>query len=382
MKYALARVPSIVSAPGARHKIGRALQSMASSGAVMIIADPAMQRLGFTADIEAGLRAAGYDPLVALTPDAEPKAAAIDALIEQSVAIAPAAYVGVGGGSALDILKIVAASAGQPVKTYEAAVVPFPPRRIPLIALPSTSGTGAEATRTAVYTNAEGDKTWCWDNNLLPDAVLLDPELTYKLPPHLTAATGLDAFVHAFEAATNRFSEPLSSTYCVRAIELAREHLPTAVASGEHTEARAAMQLAACYAGVGITNAQTALAHNIGHALGSLVPIHHGRAVATALAETMDWSISTAPARFETAAKAFFGGQDGGIADFAGGYRYWMESLGVTVDLQDTGLARFDVATLLGKMENSHNTPMLESNHRRPAGDELRDIAERVLALA
>ncbi|MCH9780726.1 MAG: iron-containing alcohol dehydrogenase [Alphaproteobacteria bacterium] len=386
--FAMARIPTLLSQPGARHAVGKALQVHARSGRVIVVADPAMQQHGYLAEITTALQAKGYDAITSVIPAAEPKEHAINDII----ALArndggndndlPVAYVGVGGGSALDIVKIVAASAGVPVAHYEAAKHPFPLRRAALLAIPSTSGTGAEATRTAVYTNAEGDKTWAWDNALLPDSIILDPEITVGLPAGLTAATGLDAFVHAFEAATNRFATEVTSSFCLQAIRLVRDNLAQATRDGNDIAARSALQLAACYAGVGITNAQTAIAHNIGHALGSLVPVHHGRAVAIALGLTMAWSIATAPASFEPATAAFFGTETGGLDDLNSAYRAWMDSVGVPLTLADTGLSTVALPDLVKKMTNPHNTPMLKSNHRMPDDRELNTIAQSVLNLA
>src|SRR5690606_16509990 len=136
---------------------------------------------------------------------------------------------------------------------------------------------------------------WTWGEELLAQAVLLDPELTVGLPAHLTAATGIDALVHAVEAATNRRRHPLSQAPALQAIALVAEHLPTAVAEPANLEARGAVQLAAYLAGQAIDVAGTGIAHALGHALGALGHVHHGRAVGLALGVALADNASAAP---------------------------------------------------------------------------------------
>ena len=137
----------------------------------------------------------------------------------------------------------------------------------------------------------DGVKFWYWGSALKADRVVLDPELTVALPAHLTAATGVDALVHAIEACTNRNAFVANDLYGLEAIRLVARHLATAVSEPGNLEARGGMLRAASLAGIAIDNVGTALAHNIGHALGSLMPIHHGRAVAIAMAATLPWNV-------------------------------------------------------------------------------------------
>ena len=131
-------------------------------------------------------------------------------------------------------------------------------------------------------------KVWAWGEELKPDVAILDPELTVGVPPQVTAATGLDALVHAIEAATNKHRNDGNDLYCLKAISLIAANLERAVKHPHDLEARGAMLLASCYGGIGIDNCGTALAHNISHAVADLAPIPHGRATGLAMLATMD----------------------------------------------------------------------------------------------
>ena len=134
--------------------------------------------------------------------------------------------------------------------------------------MPTTSGTGSETTRTAILSDADGAKLWFWGEELKADEVVLDPELTVSLPPHLTAATGIDALVHAVEAATNRNAHPANDIYAHEAIRLVARHLVDGRREPRNLAAREGLALAAALAGTAIDNCGTAIAHNIGHAHG------------------------------------------------------------------------------------------------------------------
>ena len=130
--------------------------------------------------------------------------------------------IGLGGGSALDTAKLVACCAvsGRPAETYQFCAEPLPAHHLPVICVPTTAGTGSEATATSVFTNASGVKAWAWGPELKPRLAVLDATLTTGIPRPITVATGLDALVHAIEAATNRNRTEASDLYCHRAISL------------------------------------------------------------------------------------------------------------------------------------------------------------------
>ena len=161
--------------------------------------------------------------------------------------------VGLGGGSALDIAKLAAAiaPADEAAEHYALAANPLPLGGLPRILIPTTAGTGSEVTRTSVITSADGRKLWAWGDALRADLAILDPTLTTGLPAMLTAATGIDALVHAIEACTVRRGNPLADAYGLHAIRLiAGGALRRALADPDDLDARGEMMIAAALAGI------------------------------------------------------------------------------------------------------------------------------------
>jgi len=150
----------------------------------------------------------------------------------------------------------------------------------------------------------KGDKVWIWGPETKADLALLDPELTVSLPPALTAACGLDAFIHAFEAATNKKTHRGAQLYAHAAIRLIAGSLARAVADPADIEARGDLLLGSCYAGVAIDQCGTAVAHMISHALASIAPVNHGFATALAFEATLPWLVEHATHDMQTACEA------------------------------------------------------------------------------
>ncbi|HEY8347702.1 MAG TPA: iron-containing alcohol dehydrogenase [Symbiobacteriaceae bacterium] len=162
-------------------------------------------------------------------------------------------------------------------------------RHVPFAVIPITAGTGSETTLVAVIAHPEQKvKMEFVSHHFLPDVAVLDPRMTRSLPPRLTAATGMDALVHAIEACTCIQRNPLSDAYAWAAIKLIREYLPRAVANGRDIEARLAMANAALMAGAAFSNSMVGLVHAIGHACGSVARVAHGTAMAILLPHVME----------------------------------------------------------------------------------------------
>jgi alcohol dehydrogenase class IV len=277
----------------------------------------------------------------------------------------------------MDAGKLVANLAldGEDVARYRLAAEPLPRQRLPLICAPTTAGTGAEATAVSVLSASDAVKYWFWAASLKPDLILHDPALTVALPPAVTAATGIDALVHAMEAATNRSATPTNNMFAYRAIDLATTWLGRAVREPQDLEARARMLEAATLAGVAIDNAGTAIAHNIAHALGSLAPVSHGRAVAIGMCATLAWNVEAEPEPYDGVARAM--GLAGGAAALPEAFTAFVRSVGV--DLSVSGVAPARLAEQMGRPENA---AMLNANRRRASEQDLLDHAQAALALA
>lgn len=368
--FVLDRVPSIAQGAGTLDRLGEIAARLGGGAPVMLVADPGLAPSGAIERAQAALRAAKLGVVLFTAFKSDPTAAQVDAAAALARSERIGAVAALGGGSALDVGKAVAAlaPASAPVEHYALCANPLPSRPLPKICVPTTSGTGSETTRTAVVTTASGAKVWLWGDEMKADAVVLDPTLTIGLPPHLTAATGIDALVHAIESCTNGNAFEANDIYCHAAIRLVARHLPRAVERPDDLAARGGMQLAAAFAGIGIDNAGTAIAHNIGHALASVRPVHHGRAVGLALLATLPWNVAAdADGRFAAAAEAL--GERREAARLPGAFERLLRRVGVKVSLAGEGHDDVTPEQLAQQMAAAENAPMRRSN-RRPVGDE------------
>ncbi len=196
------------------------------------------------------------------------------------------AMVAIGGGSAIDCAKAVGARIARPKKSLQQMQGLLKVlKRIPdLYAVPTTAGTGSEATAGAVITDGNSHyKFTILDLCLVPRYAVLDAALTYSLPAHITAHTGMDALTHAVEAYSNRFCLPLAKKTALDAVKLTYENLETACKDGNNREARENMLLASYYAGVAINNNFIGYVHAIAHGIGGLYGVIHGKANAILL---------------------------------------------------------------------------------------------------
>lgn len=384
--YELGRLPKIYAGAEAIASLPEIIASLGGRTAA-IIADEAVVRFGYISKLRAALdgtaagmatgTAAGTTAGEHIIPPGEPDCATVNAAAAFARGLDAPAIVGVGGGSALDVAKQAAAlvASGGEIERYLLAAQPFA-GSAPMIAIPTTAGTGSEVTRTCIVTDAHGRKVWTWDDALLPDAVILDATATVSMPPAITVATGLDAFVHALEAATGQRRNAIAAASSLQALRLVRAHLRRAVDVPDDLGARHAMQEAALLAGIAIDNCGTGIGHCIGHALGSLYHVPHGVAVALAIEATFAWNAEDGGDAWD------------GIAD-ALGVRIWAMADEFSTFLRDLGFgdivralpgARFDTEAIAAAMAFDENLPMLRNNARVPDDAARHELARRTVA--
>ena len=378
--FSLAPLPEIVFGNGRLSDLPARVTGLAGKGQpVMIIADPAIAMLGVTARLATLLAEAGHDSKLYDGFKGEPKSGDVDHAASLARDLKAKAVIGLGGGTALDTAKLVAACAvsGKLAEAYQFCETALPADPLPLIAVPTTAGTGAEVTRTCIFTNARHQKVWAWGGELRPRLALLDPELTVGVPAAVTAATGLDALVHAIEAATNRNRNDANDLYCHRAIGLIAGALEKAVKEPHDLDARGSLLLGSCYAGIGIDNAGTALAHNISHAMAELAPVPHGRATGLAMLATIDWAREGSAEAFAKVAAAMAGSDDVVTA-----YESLVRRSGIKVSLAGDGLDLTRPELLAERMASAAHAPMRRNTVRDVSDKDLLSLAERVYALA
>lgn len=213
--------------------------------------------------------------------------------------------VGVGGGSAMDVAKAVSiliTNGGKAEDYLGLGKIKKP--GVPKIMVPTSAGTGAEVTFTAVFINEKTKSKGGMNGDpLYPDAALLDPELTVSLPPHVTAATGIDALTHALEAYVSTQAHPVSEMYSLEAIELISANLGKAYAHGDNMEARSAMLLGSLLGGKALATAGVGLVHAMAYPLGGMFGIPHGLANAVLLPYVTAYNVIGNPEKFATIAE-------------------------------------------------------------------------------
>jgi alcohol dehydrogenase class IV len=369
----------VIGKAGAESVVGFATECGASA-AVLVVDESAVAN-GYVDGIVAALAASmntGWHVDQYVVPPAEPDSWSVDAAAELVRTTPEAIVIGVGGGSALDTAKqaAVVATASMGVEHYALGANPLPGHR-PMVAIPTTAGTGAEVTRTCIVTDRDRRKVWTWGDELLPDLVVLDPVSTVTMPSHVTAATGLDAFVHAIEAVSGRRSTALVTAPALHALRLVLDHLPIAVTQPHDLEARQAMQEAAFLAGLAIDGGGTGIAHSIGHALGTLAHVPHGVAVAIGLAAALEWNVDGAPEAYASAAGAL-GCPVVELPDLLG---VLMRTTDLSAAVRRLPMLELEAGQLAAAMIAEENLPMYRNNCRFADDAERRHLAARTLAV-
>lgn len=205
--------------------------------------------------------------------------------------------VGIGGGSTIDVAKLLAISRNikGSIKNY-IGTNSFKEDGVPTIMIPTTSGTGAEVTPNAIVKDpVEGWKKGVVSSYLIPDRVILDPELTISLPPKITAETGIDAFTHAIECFICNKSNVMSDLFALDSMRLINKYLRRAVRNGSDKEARYYIALGSLYGGIAITNSGTGGVHALAYPLGGKYNISHGLSNSILLADVMEFNAKAVP---------------------------------------------------------------------------------------
>ena len=309
----------------------------------------------------------------------EPKLASVQDAMLAARAFNADAVLGIGGGSGLDIAKIVktCVNTGRDVADFVMQDSPLPPlsAQMPSVMIPTTAGTGSEASGTNILALANGNKGWIWGPETRPDLALFDPHFSTSLPAELTAWTGMDALVHAFEAATNRYTHQGAQLYAHQAIRLAMDALPKAVHSPECLDARTDMLLASYYAGCAIHLCSTSIAHALSHALARLASVNHGLATALAFEITLPFVLSAQTEDMQKAASAFGVSELSAMPDALSKF---MDKLGIARRLPQA-FDRFSAKDLMPILLADEIQPMRQACMVYASDEQLFDFAKALL---
>jgi alcohol dehydrogenase class IV len=290
---------------GASRKAPEVLAALGCSNP-LIISDPMMVKLGYVDNLQAALSEAGVASDLFADTLPEPTEASILAGVDKVKAGNYDAIIALGGGSPIDSAKAISilGKFGGQMRDYK-----FPrdvsEQGLPIIAIPTTAGTGSEATRFTIITDADKDeKMLCVGLGFMPAAALIDYELTLSVPARVTADTGIDALTHAIEAYVSAKANPYSDSQALAAMKLLGPNLRTVYHQPDNREAREAMMLGSTLAGIAFSAASVALVHGMSRPIGAFFHVPHGLSNAMLLPTVTAFSLDSAPERYADCARA------------------------------------------------------------------------------
>jgi alcohol dehydrogenase len=283
--------PRLVFGPGEVDRVGDLARELGGKR-VLLVTDPGIVAAGHAERVQRTLEGAG----LAVTPYAQvienPTTSCVDACTAAAKAAQIDLIVGLGGGSSMDTAKgcnFLLTNGGRMEDYWGVGKASKP--MLPLIAIPTTAGTGSECQCAALITREDNhQKMACLDPKVAARVAILDPELTLSQPPTVAACTGIDAIAHAVESAVTTKRNPISQTFSRQAFRLCAENLPKVFADPQNLEARGQMQLGAAFAGTAIENSMLGAAHAAANPLTARFGIIHGMAVGLMLPQVVQWN--------------------------------------------------------------------------------------------
>lgn len=364
--------------PGVVEELGGLLDELGATR-ILVISDSGIRRAGLLSSLMNGPGLSEKNVTVFEGVSPNPKDLEVEEGAEQARASGAEALVAVGGGSVLDCAKavsVIAPQGGRP-RDYERSDR-IGPGILPVVAVPTTAGSGSEVTFSAVITDVEERfKFTLKSARIAPCVALLDPGMTRSMPRELTAATGMDALTHAVEAYTSRPANVLSDAAALQAVELIATHLVPAASRGDDLEARAGMLLGSVLAGIAFSHSDVGAVHCIAEAMGGVYDAPHGACNAVVLPEMMAWNRDACTARYARIARAmgltFSGPEEGADAAVA-----FVRKLARELELpgvEALGLRREDIPDLARRsVRNGSNA----SNPRTMAEEDYVQVLQRL----
>ncbi|TPQ49985.1 alcohol dehydrogenase [Prosthecomicrobium hirschii] len=349
--FAFQTTRHVVVEPGASGRIGTLVAELGARH-VFLVTDRGIEAAGLLEPALNGLRAAGIAVTLHTDVVADPPEALVLKAVEAARAAGADAVVSVGGGSSMDVAKLVALlvpGRQQLADIYGVGLARGP--RLPLVLAPTTAGTGSEVTPISIVTTGAGEKKGVVAPVLIPDVAVLDADLTLGLPAPVTAATGVDAMVHAIEAFTSkRLKNPVSDCLAREALRLLAGNIAEACRNGSNRDARQAMLLGSMLAGMAFANAPVAAVHALAYPVGARFHVPHGLSNALVLPAVLRFNM--------TAAEALYAELAGIVVPEAGGSEAARAAalvdrlgrlggeLGLPVRLAEVGITAADVPAL------------------------------------
>lgn len=352
---------------------------------IAFITQPVMESNGVADRVVAAMKAKDIDVLIVRDVEPEPSIENVEKVYREQVEpFRPDVVLSIGGGSVLDAAKLFAVrlTNEQPLREW-LGIDKIPAPGVPLILVPTTAGTGSEVTPNAIVTLPDEElKVGIVSRHLLPQLVVLDPTLTLDLPKPITAATGMDAFIHALESYISTKANPISDMFAMESMRLIGANLVEAYENGQSLKAREAMLLGSMYGGLALTAAGTAAVHALAYPLGGMFNVTHGVANSMLLPHVMEFNLD---ASVERLAKVAFALQiahhddndEVAAGKLVGRLREWTIALNIPQDLREFGVVEAHVDALA--VAASKVTRLLGNNPKPVNLEDIKAIYRRLL---
>lgn len=309
----------------------------------MIVTDKVMMELGNCAKVEKVLKSQKVEYTIYSEIAGEPTDVMIEKGLTQYKEEGCDFLVALGGGSPIDSMKAIGSLVknGGNISGYMGKVIDV--EMPPMVAIPTTAGTGSEATQFTIITDTKKDiKMLLKGKVLIPSLAIIDPQFTMTAPPKITAATGLDALCHAVEAYTSRKAQTLSDTFALSAVKRIFQYLPIAFRDGKNEEARVQMSVAALEAGIAFNNSSVTLIHGMSRSIGALFHVAHGLSNAMLMKECLSFALEGAYDRFADLGRAI-GAADGADSAETASAKFQAAVVALTEELETPTLAEFGI---------------------------------------
>ena len=351
----------------------------------LIVTDKIMLQLGYVERVRADLSAMNIDSDVFDETVPEPTTRSIEAGVELVKNGQYDVIIGLGGGSPIDSAKAISilGKYGGQMRDYKFPRLVTEPG-LPIIAIPTTAGTGSEATRVTVITDDTNDeKMLCVGIGFMPTVALVDYELTLSVPARTTADTGIDALTHALEAYVSKKANAFSDIQAVAAMKLLAPNLRRVFNNGQDREAREAMMLGSTLAGIAFSNASVALVHGMSRPIGAFYHVPHGLSNAMLLPAVTEYSIPAAEHRYANAARAM-GIAQASDSDASANQRLMAELYAINRELEVPTPAEFGIsrsqffANLSIKADQALASGSPANNPRVPSADDIIEIYKQL----
>ena len=375
----------ISEADSMRQKLGTLAKQYRATSAI-IVTDSGIAQLGYVDIAQQSLQEAGVNVVVFDSVVADPPVAIVNDAIKIARDNSCDLVIGLGGGSSIDTAKIVALHPNEFESVNDILdkdVSGF--NKLPLFAIPTTAGTGAEATFVSVITAKDGSKKAIYTPKILPDVAILDATLTLKLPRHITAATALDAMVHCVEAYTSRTKKnPISDALAVKGLQMLWNNFEKVLNQGDDINARSNMLLGSTLAGIAFVNSSVAAVHGLSYPLSINFHIPHGHANALVMCGVFTFNLSAAAPLYAELAHAVMLSQTLGMTDleaaslFIKQLKIFLETSGLKYRLNELDITDQDIPALADIVINTY-ARLIATNPKDMTLNEVTAIYEEIL---